>query len=232
MNLIPFCTHKELLQLKAEYIKALGIITAQATEINYQAIKEIEGFNYQGRIEDINHVSLKKIDRIDINTSQIAQKYKISQSTVKNMLQRLKELSEIYYFQQQPYKLISIEKTKKGTSYWINHKAYQKYYTLIDREVLEELLLLPANALKLYLVIKYHYENSFATNKPCIIDMKYLCKSIGLKESSRNKVSEILFEMNNNFIKIKRKTNHKLVYNNENQLVNAIKTEYIYEVVR
>lgn len=231
MNLIPFCTHKDLLQLKAEYIKALGIITAEATEINYQAIQQIEGFNHEGRIEDINHVSLKKIDRIHINTTQISKKYNISQSTVKNMLQRIKELSNIYCFQEQPYKLISIEKTKKGTSYWINHKAYNKYYTLIKREVLEELLLLPANALKLYLVIKYHYEASVKNNKPCIIDMKYLCKTIGLKESNRNRVSELLFKMDNKFIKIKQKTTHKLTYNNENQLVNAIKTEYTYEII-
>lgn len=229
-ELIPFCTHRELLTQKGEFIKALGIITAEATQINYDGIKLIDGFDHNGEIEDINYVSYKKIDRVDINTDYISKKYNISQNTVRNLLSRLKELSDMYY-DQEPLGLISIKDGKKGPSYWINHKVYNKYYTLIRRDILEQLLLLPANALKLYLVIKYNYDKCQMLNKPCIVDMKYLCRSIGLSENSRNRISPILFSMDNKFIKIKSQKSHHLIVNDKRKIVNAIKTEYTYEVL-
>lgn len=231
LELIPFCTHKDLLTQKGEYVKALGIITAEATQINYDAIKLVNGLDENGKIKDFDYVSFKKVDRVDINTSYISKKYNISPSTTKNMLKRLDVLGGFFY-DKDYISLISIEKGRRGPSYWINHKVYGKYYTLIRKDVLEKLLLLPANALKLYLVIKYNYELSKKLNKPCVIDMKYLCKSIGLSENSRNRISPLLFEMNDKFIKIKAENKHKLVYNENNNLVNAIKTEYTYEVIK
>lgn len=229
-DLIPFCTHKDLLTKKGEYIKALGIVTAEAKKINYEGIKLLDGFDENGNIISSDYASLKKLDRVDIKLTYISVKYNISTSTAKNMLERLYELSEMLY-EEDYLSVINVEEGDRGPSYWINHKAYNKYYTVIRRDVLENLLLLPANALKLYLVIKYNYELAKKANKPCVIDMKYLCRSIGLSENSRNMVANILFRMNGKFIKIKSGNKHNLVYTSNKTIVNAIRTEYTYEII-
>ena len=231
LEIIPFCTHKELLTKKGEYIKALGIITAEAKQINYEGIKLLDGFDENGDIISNYYVSLKKLDRVDISLEYIAKKYNISTSTAKTMLERLHELSEMFY-ENNCLPVINVEEGYRGPSYWINHKAYNKYYTVIRRDVLEKLLLLPANALKLYLVIKYNYELAKQSNKPCVIDMKYLCRSIGLAENSRNRVANILFMMNGKFIKIEAENKHSLVYTSNKKIVNAIRTEYTYEIIQ
>lgn len=231
-KIIPFCTHKDVLYLKGEDIKALGIITAEAINTDYEYIQSIDGFKYDGSVENINFMSFKRIDRVDINTEYISKKYSISKNTVRNMIKRLDRLSSCFgNTDYNKIPLISTQYDENGKYYSINHKAYNKYYVLIEVDKLEKLLLLSANALKLYLVIKYNYEYCKSKCKPCIIDMKYLCKSIGLSENSRNRVSPILFSMNNKFIKINQKKTHKLMYDSKGKLINSIRTEYSYEII-
>ena len=68
---IPFCTHTDLMNLKKADIEAIGIITYQANKINYDLISEVEGFNSEGKIDNKNNFSYKKISRKDINIKNL-----------------------------------------------------------------------------------------------------------------------------------------------------------------
>ena len=92
---IPFCTHVNVMNLKKTDIEAIGIITYQASKINYDLISEIEGFGSDGKVEDKNYLSCKKVSRKDIN--------------IKDMMENNEYINNKYY---QNFLLTSIENRK------------------------------------------------------------------------------------------------------------------------
>ena len=151
---IPFCTHVDLMHLKKTDIEAIGIITYQANKINYDLISDIEGFGSDGMVDDNNSFSYKKVSRKDIDIKALEIDFQMSNSTIKRNLKRLEKIN---VGNGNNIPLIYINKKDDDVVYEINHKTYDKYYTLIDRDTLRKLLLINGTALKLYLVIKYHY---------------------------------------------------------------------------
>ena len=222
---IPFCTHVNVMNLKKTDIEAIGIITYQASKINYDLISEIEGFGSDGKVEDKNYLSCKKVSRKDINIKDLEIDFQMSNSTIKRHLKRLEKIN----IGNKDIPLVFTNKTDNDIVYEINHKTYGKYYTLIDKDTLRKLLLINGTALKLYLVIKYHYECSKSINKPCILDLKYLANKIGLKDTGC--ISDILDIMEGTFIKRKMAYRNKIIIKN-GKAQNVINKYYEYEIIK
>lgn len=222
---IPFCTHVDLMHLKKTDIEAIGIITYQANKINYDLISDIEGFGSDGMVDDNNSFSYKKISRKDIDIKALEIDFQMSNSTIKRNLKRLEKIN---VGNGNNIPLIYINKKDDDVVYEINHKTYDKYYTLIDRDTLRKLLLINGTALKLYLVIKYHYEFCKKQNKKCILSLDHLAEKINLK-STKN-ITDILELMEGTFIKRKMAYTHKIKIKN-GKPHNAINRYYEYEII-
>ena len=222
---IPFCTHADLMNLKKADIEAIGIITYQANKKNYDLISEVEGFNSEGKIDNKNNFSYKKISRKDIHIKNLEIDFQMSNSTIKRHLKRLEKIN----IGNKGIPLIFTDKKENDIIYGINHKAYDKYYTLIDKDTLRKLLLINGTALKLYLVIKYHYEYSKSINKPCILDLNYLSNKVGLKDTGS--ISDILDIMEGTFTKRRMSYKNKIVVKN-GKTQNVINKYYEYEIIQ
>ena len=122
---IPFCTHADLMNLKKADIEAIGIITYQANKINYDLISEVEGFNSEGKIDNKNNFSYKKISRKDIHIKNLEIDFQMSNSTIKRHLKRLEKIN----IGNKGIPLIFTDKKENDLVYRINHKTYDKYYT-------------------------------------------------------------------------------------------------------
>lgn len=221
---IPFCTHNDVMHLKKADIEAIGIITYEADKINYELISEINGFGANGMVEDKNNYSYKKVSRKDINIKDLEIDFRMSNTTIRRHIKRLEKIN----VGNELVPLIYINKTDNDIIYEINHKTYDKYYTLIDKDTLRKLLIINGTALKLYLVIKYHYESCKKQNKRCILDLKYLAEKINLK-STKN-ISDILDIMEGTFIKRKMNYTHKIQIK-EGKPHNTINKYYEYEII-
>lgn len=221
---IPFCTHDNVMSLKKTDIEAIGIITYQADKINYDLIAEMEGFNYDGMVEDSNSYSFKKVSIKDIDVKELEIDFQMSNSTIKRHLKRLEKIN----IGNEHIPLIYVNKSDNDIVYEINHKTYDKYYTLIDKDTLRKLLIINGTALKLYLVIKYHYEHNKSLGKPCILDLKYLADKVGLKDTKN--ISDILDIMEGTFIKRNMAYTHKLEVKN-GKVHNNIQKYYEYEII-
>lgn len=221
---IPFCTHDDLMSLPKVDVEAIGIITYQADKINYNLISELAGFGDGGIIEDKNSFSYKKVSRKDINIKDLEIDFDMSNSTIKRHLKRLEKIS----IGCEHIPLIYVNNTGDDIIYEINHKTYDKYYTLIDKDTLRKLLLINGTALKLYLVIKYHYEFCKKQNKKCILSLDHLAEKINLK-STKN-ITDILELMEGTFIKRKMAYTHKIKIKN-GKPHNAINKYYEYEII-
>ena len=137
---IPFCTHDEVMNLKKADMEALAIITYQANKINYDLISEVKGFGSDGKVEDKNYFSCKKVSRKDINIKDLEIDFQMSNSTIKRHLKRLEKIN----IGNKDIPLVFTNKTDNDIVYEINHKTYGKYYTLIDKDTLRKLLLINA----------------------------------------------------------------------------------------
>ena len=221
---IPFCTHVDLMHLKKTDIEAIGIITYQANKINYDLISEVKGFGSDGKVEDKNDFSCKKVSRKDINIKDLEIDFQMSNSTIKRHLKRLEKIS----IGNEDIPLIFTNKTDNDIVYEINHKTYGKYYTLIDKDTLRKLLLINGTALKLYLVIKYHYEYSKSINKPCILSLKYLANTVGLNHT--RSISDMLDNMEGTYIKRKMAYKNKIIVKN-GKPQNTVNKYYEYEII-
>lgn len=221
---IPFCTHDDLISLPKADVEAIGIITYQADKINYKLISELAGFGDGGIIEDKNSFSYKKVSRKEINIKDLEIDFQMSNSTIKRHIKRLEKIN----IGCEHVPLIYVNNTGDDMIYEINHKTYDKYYTLIDKDTLRKLLIINGTALKLYLVIKYHYEFCKKQNKKCILDLKYLAKKIGLKD--RGNIKDILDLMEGTFIKRKMAYTHKIDIK-EGKAHNRINKYYEYEII-
>lgn len=221
---IPFCTHDDLMSLPKADVEAIGIITYQADKINYNLISELAGFGDGGIIEDKNSFSYKKVSRKDINTKDLEIDFQMSSSTIKRHIKRLEKIN----IGCEHIPLIYVNNTGDDIIYEINHKTYDKYYTLVDKDTLRKLLLINGTALKLYLVIKYHYEFCKKQNKKCILSLDHLAEKINLK-STKN-ITDILELMEGTFIKRKMAYTHKIKIKN-GKPHNAINRYYEYEII-
>ena len=222
---IPFCTHVDLMHLKKTDIEAIGIITYQANKINYDLISEVKGFGSDGKVEDKNYFSCKKVSRKDINIKDLEIDFNMSNSTIKRHLKRLEKIN----IGNKDIPLVFTNKTDNDIVYEINHKTYGKYYTLIDKDTLRKLLLINGTALKLYLVIKYHYEYSKSINKPCILSLKYLANTVGLNHT--RSISDMLDNMEGTYIKRKMAYKNKIIVKN-GKPQNTVKKYYEYDIIK
>lgn len=221
---IPFCTHDDVMKLKMTDIEAIGIITYQADKINYDLIAEMEGFNYDGMVDDSNSYSLKKISRKDIKIEELEINFNKSKSTINRRLNELENIN----IGNEHIPLIYVNESDNDIVYEINHKTYDKYYTLIDKDVLRELLKINGTALKLYLVIKYHYEHNKSLGKPCILTLEHLADKVGLIDTKN--ITDILNSMEGTFIKRKMVYTRKLEVKN-GKAHNNIHKHYEYEII-
>lgn len=221
---IPFCTHDDILKLKKTEIEAIGMITYKVKDINYDLIGEMSGFNEDGKISDLNDVSNRKISRKDIDIKDLEIDLQMSSSTIKRNLKRLEDIN----IGGDLIPLIYVNKTDNDIVYEINHKTYGKHYTLIDKGTLRKLLIINGTALKLYLIIKYHYEFCKKEGKKCILSLAYLADKIGLKDIKN--ISDILDIMEGTFIRRKMSYTHKIEVSNS-KAHNIIKKYYEYEII-
>ena len=224
-KIIPFCTHEDLMHLKSKYIEAIAIVTHEANKIDYKSIQELCGFDSNGKIEDNNNYSYKVLSRKDIIIKDLAEKFKMSSKTVSRHLKIIEDVNIGSSYMQ----LIEIDNNNHDDLLFrVNHKVYEKYYTLIDKDILRELIKINGTALKLYLVIKYNYEYKKSINKPCILSLKYLADKIGLKDTEN--ISDILNKMDGTFIKRSPKLEHEIVIKN-GKAQNSLKRYYEYEII-
>ena len=223
-QIIPFCTHDDLMHLKSQYIEAIAIVTHEADKIDYEFISAIGGFGYDGKVEDSSDYSNKVLSRKDINIKDLAEKFNMSNKTVSRHLKRIQDVSIGSSYMQ----LIEIDNNYDDLLFRINHKAYEKYYTLIDKDILRELIKINGTAIKLYLLIKYNYEYNKSINKPCILSLDYLASKMALKDTKY--ISSILKKMDGIFIKRSPKIKTEITIKN-GKVKNSVKKYHEYEII-
>lgn len=212
------------MHLKSQYIEAIAIVTHEADKIDYKSIQELCGFDDDGKIENSNSYSNKVLSRKDIIIKDLAEKFKMSSKTVSRHLKRIEDINigSLYM------PLIEVNNNDNDVLFRINHKAYEKYYTLIDKDILRELIKINGTAIKLYLVIKYNYEYNKSSNKPCILSLNYLADKIGLKDTKH--ISDILNKMDGTFIKRSPKIKTEITIKN-GKVQNSVKKYHEYEII-
>lgn len=222
---IPFCTHDDLMKHNKADIEAIGMITCEADEINYDKIKENDGIDFEGNIIDNSDFSLKKKSKSKLDYESMKIDYNMSISTIKR---NLKRLEQIHIGNEIP--LIYVNKTNDDIVYEVNHKTFGNKYVLIDKRILRKLLFFKnGSALKLYLVIKYNYEYCQKQNKPCILTMDYLRNTTHIK--SRSQISDLLWWMKGKLLNIETFTTHeeKVV---KGKVINEIRKHNKFEVIK
>lgn len=229
-RLIPFTTHDDIMKLEKKYIEALAFITFMASNTDFETISEIGGFDGTSEIDDNNLYSykIKKRSEININgCSKYFGKHRNSITNYLNYLDYVAEYSNYLYINEIGEELLKIEYFNNDIIYKLNHKAFNNgFYTKIDTDTLKKLIQINGTAIKLYLVIKYHYESCKKKGKVCELDMKYLAKKIGLNSISQ--ISKTLEKMDN--VVIKRKMKTKVSVNDLNKK-STPKSVYEYEVI-
>ena len=228
-RLIPFTTHDDFMKLEKKYIEALAFITYISSSTDFETISELGGFEGgYSEIIDNNFYSYKLKKRSEIGIKTCAEYFNKHRNTISNYLNYLEyiaDYSNYLYVNEVGAELFKIDYIDNECIYKLNHKAFDnKFYVTIDINTLYRLMQINGTAIKLYLVIKYHYEACKKKGKLCELDMDYLSDKIGL--SNRSQVSKVLDKMDNVFIKRKIKT--KTIVKGLNKISKSI---YQYEII-
>lgn len=228
-RLIPFCTHDDVIRmLDKKHMEALAFITFMASSTDFEAVYDVFGSGC-AEIEDKNLHSckIKKRSEISINgCSKYFGKHRNTITNYLNYLEHVRDFSNYLYVNGIGEELLQIEYEENDTIYRLNHKAIDnRYYTVLESSTLKKLMELNGTSIKLYLIIKINYENCKRKNKPCILDMEFLSREIGL--SSISQISKTLEKMDN--VVIKRKLKYKIT--NDLNKKNTPKSLYEYEII-
>ena len=228
-RLIPFTTHDDFMKLDKKYIESLAFITYLSSSTDYETISELGGFEgSEAEILDNNLYSYKVIRRSEIKINNCAKYFDKHRNTITNYINYLDyvaDYSNYLYVNGIGEELLRIDYSGDECIYRLNHKAFDnRFYVTIDINTLYRLMQINGTAIKLYLVIKYHYEICKKKGKACVLDMDYIAKKIGL--NSRSQVSKTLKKMDDIFIKREDKTKV-----NVGNLSKNSKSIYEYKIV-
>lgn len=210
---LPMPTHEKVLENKNINIKSYGAIMLQS--------------NWGGKFlnaED-RFIYNEKLNQI---TNEVAEELKISTRVLKTHISKLRKCN---------IKILEPCKTVSGDLFYrLNYSTDLKYYTLINEKALKKLInAYSENTLRIYLVLLYKCFVNINSNGELIykemeLKQSYICEKIGLKPSSRKKVTDCVDALvGGGFIKVRLE--YKTEYENKNGNVLAYPiVKYFYSI--